>query len=93
MVRAVLAAALLALLAGPAAAQAGPKAPAAKPAEAAPAKPAEAGDYKLEGFRSATFGRPVDVSSLAFSVAVTVVVLLCAAYTFRGMEKSFADVV
>jgi len=47
----------------------------------------------IEGFRSATFGRPVDVSSLAFSVAVTVVVLLCAAYTFRGMEKSFADVV
>lgn len=47
----------------------------------------------IEGFRSVTFGRPVDLSALAFSAAVTLVVLLCAAATFRGMEKSFADVV
>jgi lipopolysaccharide transport system permease protein len=47
----------------------------------------------IEGFRSATFGRPVDVSALAFSAGVTLAALLYAAYNFRRMERSFADVV
>jgi lipopolysaccharide transport system permease protein len=47
----------------------------------------------LEGFRSALFGRPLDLAALAFSAGLTLALLVYAAYTFRRMEKGFADVV
>ncbi|MDT5295141.1 MAG: lipopolysaccharide transport system permease protein [Acidobacteriota bacterium] len=48
----------------------------------------------VEGFRSALYGRkPFDWSSLATSVAVTLALLAVAAFTFRRMEKGFADTV
>lgn len=47
----------------------------------------------IEGFRAALFGRQFDWPALVISVAVTAVVLVCSAYSFRRMEKSFADVV
>jgi lipopolysaccharide transport system permease protein len=48
----------------------------------------------IEGFRAAIF-RPseIDARALAASAAVTVAVLVYAAYAFRRMERSFADVV
>ena len=47
----------------------------------------------IKGFRSALFGHPVDESGLAISIASTLVLLVYAAYVFRHMEESFADVV
>lgn len=47
----------------------------------------------IEGFRAALFGRPLDGPALAISMLVTALVLVYAAYSFRRMEKSFADVV
>ncbi|HYY56359.1 MAG TPA: ABC transporter permease [Pyrinomonadaceae bacterium] len=47
----------------------------------------------IEGFRAALFGLAFNWTALAFSVAVTFFVLIYAAYAFRRMEKSFADLV
>jgi lipopolysaccharide transport system permease protein len=47
----------------------------------------------IEGFRSSLFGRPLDWSILAISTGVTLAVLIYSAYTFRRMERTFADVV
>ena len=47
----------------------------------------------LEGFRSALFGRPLDWAALSFSAGLTLALLVYASYTFRRMEKGFADVV
>ncbi|MBV9925983.1 MAG: ABC transporter permease [Acidobacteria bacterium] len=48
----------------------------------------------VEGFRAALFGqRPFDVPALAISAAVTAALLLYAAFVFRRMESSFADIV
>jgi lipopolysaccharide transport system permease protein len=48
----------------------------------------------IEGFRAALFGRKdFDWPSLAVSAVVAVVLLACAAFTFKRMEKSFADIV
>lgn len=47
----------------------------------------------IEGFRAALFGRSLDGRALAISILVTALVLVYAAYSFRRMEKSFADVV
>jgi lipopolysaccharide transport system permease protein len=47
----------------------------------------------IEGFRAALFGRPFDWESLALSAALTLATLIYAAYDFRRMEKTFADVV
>ncbi len=47
----------------------------------------------IEGYRSAFFGRPFDWQSLAISTVITLVVLVYAAYDFRRMERTFADVV
>lgn len=48
----------------------------------------------IEGFRAALFGRkPFDWIALASSTAITLVLLVYAAYTFRRMERSFADIV
>jgi lipopolysaccharide transport system permease protein len=47
----------------------------------------------IEGFRSSLFARDIDWLSLGISAATTFGLLLASAYTFRRMEKSFADVV
>ncbi|HEX6183011.1 MAG TPA: ABC transporter permease [Pyrinomonadaceae bacterium] len=47
----------------------------------------------LEGFRSALFGRSLDWAALSFSAGLTLVLLVYSSYTFRRMEKGFADVV
>jgi lipopolysaccharide transport system permease protein len=47
----------------------------------------------IEGFRSALFGRPFNWTALLVSALVTLIVLVYSAYSFRRMEKSFADVI
>lgn len=47
----------------------------------------------VEAFRSALFGRPFDLPALAVSAAVTLLVLVGGAYSFRRMEARFADVI
>ncbi|MEP7273225.1 MAG: ABC transporter permease [Acidobacteriota bacterium] len=47
----------------------------------------------IEGYRSALFGRPFNWTALGLSAVVTLVLLVFAAYSFRSMEKDFADVV
>jgi lipopolysaccharide transport system permease protein len=47
----------------------------------------------IEGFRSACFGKPFDWMSIGVSVTITFAVLIFSAYTFRKMERSFADIV
>jgi lipopolysaccharide transport system permease protein len=47
----------------------------------------------IEGYRSALFGRAFDATALALATALTLAILMYAAYDFRRMEKTFADVV
>jgi lipopolysaccharide transport system permease protein len=47
----------------------------------------------IEGYRSSFFGRPFDWQSLSISALITLVVLIYAAYDFRRMERTFADIV
>lgn len=48
----------------------------------------------IEGFRAALFGvKPFDWIAIGISTAITFAVLLYAAYTFRRMERSFADII
>ena len=48
----------------------------------------------IEGFRSALFGRkPFDWIAIGISTAITFAILLYAAYTFRRMERTFADII
>jgi lipopolysaccharide transport system permease protein len=47
----------------------------------------------IEGFRDAIFSRPFDWRELGFSGCSTLVLLICAVYAFRQMEREFADVI
>ncbi len=47
----------------------------------------------IEGFRSAIFGKPFDLTGLGISILIIIVVLIYSTYTFRQMERSFADTV
>lgn len=47
----------------------------------------------IEGYRSALFGRPFNWGALAVSVGITGVLLVYASYSFRRMERSFADII
>jgi lipopolysaccharide transport system permease protein len=47
----------------------------------------------IEGFRSCLFGRPFDWNSLVFSAAFAACMLVYSAYTFRRMERIFADLI
>lgn len=47
----------------------------------------------INNYRAAFFGSPFDWSGLAISAAITVAVLIYAAFAFRKLEKSFADLV
>lgn len=48
---------------------------------------------QIEAYRSAFFGKPFDWLALGISAFLTLAILFYAAYTFRRMEKSFADVI
>ena len=47
----------------------------------------------IEGYRSSIFGRPINWTSLGISTFITLILLVYASYSFRRMEKSFADIV
>jgi lipopolysaccharide transport system permease protein len=47
----------------------------------------------IQGFRSAIFGRPFDWNGIAVSTALTLGILIYAAFTFRRMEREFADII
>ena len=47
----------------------------------------------IEGYRSALFGLRFNWIALAVSAVLTLIVLIYASYSFRRMEKSFADIV
>jgi lipopolysaccharide transport system permease protein len=47
----------------------------------------------IEGFRSALLGRPFNLQSLALATVITLIVLVCATYSFKRMEKRFADII
>ena len=48
---------------------------------------------QIEGYRSAFFGRPFDWPALAISFGITLVIVIYAGYSFRRMERSFADLI
>ncbi|MFN2532367.1 MAG: ABC transporter permease, partial [Pyrinomonadaceae bacterium] len=47
----------------------------------------------IEGYRSALFGVPFNWSALLLSTLLTLMILFYAAYAFRRMERTFADIV
>lgn len=47
----------------------------------------------IENFRAALLNRSLNFSSLAISTGITLILLLYSAYSFRRMERHFADVV
>jgi len=47
----------------------------------------------IEGYRAAFFGRPFDRPTLAASAVITLALLIYAAYYFKRMERTFADIV
>ena len=47
----------------------------------------------IEGYRSAIFGREFNWFAIGISAAITFAILFYAAYMFKRMEKSFADII
>ena len=47
----------------------------------------------IEGYRAALFGRQFDWTGLSISAGIILVLLFYAMYSFRRMEKSFADII
>ncbi len=47
----------------------------------------------IDGYRSSLFGLPIDWTTLGVSTLITIIFLVYASYSFRRMEKSFADIV
>jgi lipopolysaccharide transport system permease protein len=47
----------------------------------------------IQGFRCAIFAQPFDWNAIAVSAGVTFLVLICAAFVFRRMEREFADII
>lgn len=48
---------------------------------------------QIEAYRAVLFGKPIDWFSLGVSAVITVAVLIYAAYSFKKMERTFADLV
>ncbi|MEP6847425.1 MAG: ABC transporter permease [Acidobacteriota bacterium] len=48
---------------------------------------------QIEGYRAAFFGKPFDWPALAISLGLTIVIVVYAGYSFRRMERSFADLI
>ena len=47
----------------------------------------------IEAYRSSLFGHAIDWTALGISALITLVFLVYASYSFRRMEKTFADIV
>jgi lipopolysaccharide transport system permease protein len=48
----------------------------------------------IEGYRASLLGRtPFDWPALGISALITVAILVYSAFTFRRMERTFADIV
>lgn len=47
----------------------------------------------IDGYRSSLFGLPIDWIALAISTLITALMLVYASYSFKRMEKSFADII
>jgi lipopolysaccharide transport system permease protein len=47
----------------------------------------------IAGFRSALFNRAFDWTAIGISIGITLALLVYAAFSFRRMERSFADIV
>ena len=47
----------------------------------------------IEGYRSSLFGRPFNRMALSTSIAITVIALFYAIYSFRRVERTFADII
>lgn len=47
----------------------------------------------IETFRASLFGRALDWAALGISASITIALLVYSVYTFRRMEKRFADIV
>lgn len=47
----------------------------------------------IDGYRAAVFGNGFDFRALGISSVITLALLVYSAYTFRRMEKTFADIV
>jgi ABC-type polysaccharide/polyol phosphate export permease len=47
----------------------------------------------VQGFRSAVFGKAFDWEGLFIATAITVAILVWAIYSFRRMEREFADII
>lgn len=47
----------------------------------------------IDAYRASLFARPIDWTALGVSALITFVVLIYASYSFRRMEKTFADIV
>jgi lipopolysaccharide transport system permease protein len=47
----------------------------------------------IDAYRASLFGQPINWTTLGLSALVTTVVLVYASYSFRRMEKTFADIV
>jgi lipopolysaccharide transport system permease protein len=47
----------------------------------------------IDGFRSAIFGRAFNWQALGTSAVITLVLLAYSVYSFRRMEKNFADII
>jgi lipopolysaccharide transport system permease protein len=47
----------------------------------------------IEGYRASFFGKPFDWTALAIATVMTIVILIYGAYTFRKLERGFADVI
>ena len=47
----------------------------------------------IDGFRASLFGQPFNWMALTISIALTLAILVYAAYVFRRMERSFADII
>lgn len=45
----------------------------------------------IEGFRASLMGRAFNWRAIAFSAAVSLLLFICSVFTFRRLEKSFAD--
>jgi lipopolysaccharide transport system permease protein len=47
----------------------------------------------IQGFRCAIFAHPFDWNAMGLSAAITCLVLICAVFAFRRMEREFADII
>lgn len=47
----------------------------------------------IDAYRSSLFGQAINWTALGISALITIVLLVYAAYSFRRMEKTFADIV